>query len=57
MKRKTTQKGVFRKVLRYLKHETPLLILSLIFAAVTAVASALLYSWLKTRGARIFAAL
>lgn len=35
MKRKTTQKGVFRKVLRYLKHETPLLILSLIFAAVT----------------------
>ena len=29
----------------------------LIFAAVTAVASALLYSWLKTRGARIFAAL
>lgn len=35
MKRKTTQKGVFRKVLRYLKHETPLLILSLVFAAVT----------------------
>ena len=29
----------------------------LIFAAVTAVASALLYSWLKTRGARTFAAL
>ena len=35
MKRKTTQKGDFRKVLRYLKHETPLLILSLVFAAVT----------------------
>ncbi len=35
MKRKTTQKGVFRKVLRYLKHETPRLILSLVFAAVT----------------------
>ncbi len=35
MKRKATQKGVFRKVLRYLKHETPLLILSLVFAAVT----------------------